>query len=135
VTTSSRTVSRDDAVERTVGEVMMRAPKTLPGDALVADVRRAFERPTVRTVLLSDSGRFVGAIERDGLPGDAGDNEPARIHVEPDPLTVTPAMPMRDAIELIERRNEPRLIVLGEDGVTLLGLLCAKPDGASFCVR
>jgi CBS domain-containing protein len=128
-------VSLEDALHRTVGEVMLQKPKTLPSDALVGDVRRAFERPTVRTVLLADGERFVGAIERDGLPADAPEHEPARRYTEPEPTTVTPGMRMSAAIELLERRHEPRLIVLDEDGVTLRGLLCANGSAIGFCVR
>jgi CBS domain-containing protein len=133
--TTSRTISLDDAAEKTVGEVMIKRPKTLPADALIADVRRAFERPTVRTVLLADGELFVGAIEREGLPDDAADTELARSHVESQPATVTPDMPMSSAVELLERRGEPRLIVLDEDGVTLRGLLCANGTTTGFCVR
>jgi CBS domain-containing protein len=130
----SRIVSTADAAAKTVGDVMIRAPKTLPADALVSDVRRAFERPNVRTVLLSAGERFAGAIERGGLPADAPDAAPASRYVEPQPLTATPTTPMSEAIELLALRHEPRLIVLDEDGVTLRGLLCANgSDG--FCVR
>jgi CBS domain-containing protein len=132
---SSRRVSLAEAADRTVGEVMIRRPKSLPADALVADVRQAFERPSVRTVLLTDGERFAGAIERDGLPVDAGDDQPASSFVEPDPLTVTPELPMRDAVALLARRGEPRLIVLDPDGVTLRGLLCANGEATGFCVR
>jgi molybdate transport system ATP-binding protein len=132
---TSRTVSLQDAAARTVGEVMIRKPKTLPADALVSDVRRAFERPTVRTVLLSAGERFAGAIERGGLPADAPDGAPAAGYVEKEPLTATPAMPMSEALELLSRRHEPRLIVLDEDGVTLRGLLCANGSGDGFCIR
>jgi hypothetical protein len=45
---TSRTISVRDAVAMTVGEVMIQRPKTLSCDALVADVRQAFERPSVR---------------------------------------------------------------------------------------
>lgn len=132
---SSRTVPVADAVQKTVGEVMLQRPKTLTADALVGDVRLAFERPTVRTVLLADGERFIGAIERGGLPPDAPDRGPARAYVESDPLTVTPGMPMIDAIKLLESRGEPRLIVLDEDGSTLRGLLCANGSATGFCVR
>jgi len=128
-------VSLADAVQLTVGEVMLPRPKTLAGNALVGDVRVAFERPTVRTVLLADGDRFVGAIERDGLPAEAPDDAPARSYLEADPLTVTPAMPMSDAIPLLEGRDEPRLIVVDEDGCTLRGLLCANAGATGFCVR
>lgn len=114
---------------------MLARPKTLPGDARVADVRAAFARPSVRTVLLADDGRFVGAIERDAVPVDAADSAPARDYIDADPLTVTPAMPMTEAMTLLEGRSEPRLIVLDEDGATLRGLLCANGSATGFCVR
>lgn len=75
---TSHKVALEDVAEKTVGDVMIRRPKTLPRDAVVGDVRRAFERPGVRTVLLAANERFLGAIERGGLPVDAGGHEPAR---------------------------------------------------------
>jgi len=48
---------------------------------------------------------------------------------------VTPATPITDALELLDRSREPRLVVLDEDGTTLRGLLCFNQSSASFCVR
>jgi CBS domain-containing protein len=124
-----------DVVEKTVGEVMISRPKTHPADALVADVRRAFEQPSVRTVLLADDGAFRGAIEREGLPADASDDEPAVRYADANPVTATPSMPIPDAIALLEGQPEPRLIVLDEDGATLRGLLCFNRSSDEFCVR
>lgn len=133
---SSRTVTLDEAMSQTVGDVMISRPKTLPADASVADVRQTFDRPSVRTVVLADGERFAGAIERGGLPAEARDDAPASAYVEAQPLTATPSTPMAEAVQLLEARNEPRLIVLDDDGVTLRGLLCAKDGtGSSFCVR
>lgn len=129
------TITLEEAAEKTVGDVMIRKPKTLPADARVGDVRLAFERPNTRTVLLADEHRFVGAIERGGLPDDAPDEAPARGYVEPEPLTVPPGTPMTDAITLLEDRDEPRLIVLDEDGSTLRGLLCGNRTATGFCIR
>jgi len=131
----SGTVSIDDAIDKTVGEVMIARPKTWPGDAAVGEVRRAFDRPSVRTVLLADGERFVGAIERDGLPDDAPEEDLAVAYIEPQPLTATPGMPVPDAIRLLEDRGEPRLVVLDEDGVRLRGLLCLNNTATGFCVR
>ena len=132
---STGTIPLAEAVDKTVGDVMMPNPKTLPAGCLVGDVRRAFERPNVRTVLLADGDRFAGAIERGGLPAGTGDEEPAIRYVESDPLTVRPGLPMTEAIKLLEDASEPRLIVLDEDGVTLRGLLCGNPAAGGFCVR
>jgi CBS domain-containing protein len=131
----SGTISLEEAARKTVGDVMIRKPKTLPGDALVRDVRFAFERPKTRTVLLADGERFVGAIERGGLPGDAPDDAPARDYVESEPLTAVGATPMSDAIGLLERRDEQRLVVLDEDGITLRGLLCGNRTATGFCIH
>jgi CBS domain-containing protein len=130
------TVSRDEALSLTVGEVMIASPKTLPADAAVGDVRRVFERPNVRTALLAEAdGRFAGALERDALPAGAADDEPARRYAEIQPVTATPETPVTAAVELLERRQEPRLIVLDGDGLTLRGLLCVNTSGTGFCVR
>lgn len=131
----SGTVTREEAIGLTVGEVMVRSPKTLPSDATVADVRRVFEKPDVRTVLLADGDRFGGLIERDRLPGDAPDGALAKVYLDPAPATATPGTPMPDAIDLIAARGEPRLVVLDEDGITLRGLLCGNVTATGFCVR
>ena len=131
----SKSVALDDALAMTVGEVMIRAPKTLPVDSVVGDIREVFERPHVRTALLADGVRFAGVIERDGLPADAPYDAPARDYVEADPLIVPPGLPMSDAVKLLEGRSEPRLVVIDEDGATLRGLLCVNATATGFCVH
>ena len=128
-------MSSDEVIGMTVGEVMIAEPKTVPGDVPIGEVRRAFEQPTVRTVLLADDGAFRGAIERDQLPDDALADVPAVRYADPRPATATPAMPIAEAIELLEQQAEPRLIVLDEDGTTLRGLLCFNRGSDEFCVR
>lgn len=128
-------MASDEAVVLTVGEVMMGQPKTHPADALVGDVRRAFEKPSVRTVLLADGVVFRGAIERDHLPENAPADEPAARYADTEPVTATPAMPISEAIKLLDDQPEPRLIVLDEDGATLRGLLCFDRSSSEFCVR
>jgi CBS domain-containing protein len=127
-------MASDEAVVLTVGEVMIAGPKTQPGDALVADVRRAFENPSVRTVLFADDGVFRGAIERDRLPADAPADDAALRYADTEPVTATPAMLIPEAIKLLDDQPEPRLIVLDEDGSTLRGLLCFNRSSSEFCV-
>ena len=128
-------IPSDQVAELTVGDVMIARPKSLPGDASVSDVRRAFSHPSVRTVLLAENGAFRGAIERDRLPDTASSDEPASTYADTDPVTATPAMPIPEAMRLLEDRNEPRLVVLDEDGATLRGLLCLHRSSGSFCVH
>ena len=69
------------------------------------------------------------------MPSGAADAEPALRFAEAEPLSTTPETPMRDVLSLLDGREEPRLVVLDEDGVTLRGLLCADTAGSGFCVR
>ena len=114
---------------------MIAKPKTLPADAVIADVRRVFENPSMRTVLLADGGSFRGAIERDLVPDDAPADGAALPYAQTEPVTVTPAMSIPDAIDLLDSREEPRLIVLDEDGTTLRGLLCFNRSSSGFCLK
>jgi CBS domain-containing protein len=112
---------------------MISNPKALPPTASVGDVRAVFEKKNVRTVLLADDGRFCGAIEREGLPGTAAADEPAVRYADAEPLSTTPSTPMTEVLPLLDGREEPRLVVLDEDGLTLRGLLCADSSGSGFC--
>ena len=128
-------MTSDEAAVLTVGEVMISRPKTQSGDAALADVRRAFENPSVRTVLLADDGVFRGAVEREAVPADAPDDAPAMRYADTAPVTATPATPISEAIKLLDGQAEPRLIVLDDDGATLRGLLCFNRGSSEFCVR
>jgi CBS domain-containing protein len=126
-------VSVDAADGGTVADVMLARPKTLPAGATVADLRRLFANPAVRTALLVDGTAFRAAVERTGVPADAPDDAPALRYggaVE----TVLPEVPVADALRRLARLEEPRLVVLDADGVTLRGLLCLSGGGSRFCV-
>ena len=129
------TITREEAVGMLVADVMIANPKTLPSAARVRDVRDVFAKKNVRTVLLVESDAFRGAIERENLPGSVADDEPAARYADASPLATVPQTPMRDVLALLDGRDEPRLVVLDEDGVTLRGLLCADSAGTGFCQR
>jgi CBS domain-containing protein len=132
---SSQRIPREQALAMTVGEVMIARPKTLPADARVADVRRMFAQSSQRTVLLAHDGAFRGAIERDRLPPTAPDGDLAQRYADIAPATVTPDMTVEQAVDVLDVRTEPRVIVLDADGVTLRGLLCFNRSTSGFCVR
>lgn len=131
---ASRRIPSELTLGMTVGEVMITNPKTLSADARVEEVRRMFEHSSQRTVLLAEGGMFRGAIDRDGVPPTASGDEPAVRFAQTQP-TATPATPMAEAVAMIEQRPQPRLVVLGEDGVSLCGLLCFNRSSRGFCVE
>jgi len=124
-------IARDDAADRLVRDVMVHHPKTLPLDATVADLRRQFENPRVQTALLADGGRFAGAIAPSELPETAEDAEPARAYARADIPTLAPDATMAEALALLDRRGDFRLVVV-DDG-SLAGLLCLDRRGTTFC--
>jgi CBS domain-containing protein len=128
-------MTRDEAQARLVRDVMVRRPKTMPAGCSVGELRSHFENPHVRTALLVEGRRFAGAIAPEELPETAGAAEPAREYARTDVPTVGPDASMADALDLMERRADHRLVVLDGDGETLLGLLCLDRQGASFCVE
>jgi CBS domain-containing protein len=130
-----RRIPRDEALDLTVGEVMIARPETFSADISVGEVRRAFQRSSQRLVLLVDGATFRGAIERESLDPNAPDSAQAAAFATRDVPTVTPATPIPAAARLLEESREPRLVVLDEDGCTLRGLVCFNRSSASFCVQ
>jgi CBS domain-containing protein len=132
---SRHRIPREEALPLTVGEVMIAHPKTFRSDVKVGEVRRVFEQSSQRVVLLVDGTTFQGAIDRDALDPRAPDAARAVTFARRDDATVTPATLLADAVQILDRNREPRLVVLDEDGHTLRGLLCFNQSSASFCVR
>jgi predicted transcriptional regulator len=122
------------AAQLTVAEVMLRRPKTLSVDASVAELRRMFEKQSVRTILLVDGEAFVGTVERDDLPADADDAQPVQPYARADAERVSPDARMVDVIPSLERSREGRLVVVDEDGTTLRGMLCMRSGHDAFCI-
>jgi predicted transcriptional regulator len=128
-------MQRDQAAGLQVQDVMVRHPKTVPADVSVAELREHFANPRVRTALLADGVRFAGAIAPEELPASADGSQPARDYARFDVPTIAPDAAMDEAVGLMDRLGDHRLVVLGSDGATLLGLLCLDKTGASFCVE
>lgn len=117
--------------ERTVAEVMLSNPKTLPSDVSAAVARDALEREGTYVVLLVDGPRFSGAVTE--VPADADPGEPANRFVDPSVPVAREDVPVSDALALLDERAHGRIVVL--DGERLAGLVCMTEDGERFCGR
>jgi predicted transcriptional regulator len=118
--------------EKTVADVMMRRPKTLPADVTVAGAQEALGNASVKLLLLVDGDRFVAAVS--DVPADADPQAPAVMYGDDEPPTAAADVPISAALEYLEHRPSGRLIVL-DDQRTLLGLVCLTTDGQNFCGR
>lgn len=129
---SNPRVDRETAAT-TVGDAMVSAPKAMPADGTVADLRAMFANPHVRTALLVDGARFAGVVHRDDLPADAPDDQRAGDLARRDVPTIRPDAPLSEATRILDAGGESRLVVLDPDGRTLRGLLCLTSDRSGFC--
>jgi CBS domain-containing protein len=111
-------------------DLMLRAPKTLPGDASVGEVRAQLANPRVQMVLLAEHGKLVGVFT--ALPAAAGENEPARNYADANPETISPSAPAQSAFRQAAASPHRRVVVVDDDG-GLLGLLCLDASRTRFC--
>jgi CBS domain-containing protein len=118
---------------RTVADVMVKRPKTLPASATVAEARQLFENPRVLVALLEDGGRYAGELSRDDVPEAAHADQPAGRYAGAG-QTIGAGKPMTAALEQMERLDQERLAVVGSGG-EILGLLCLNRKHGHFCVE
>ena len=126
-------ITRDDAAQQVVGDVMLATPKTLSGRATAAEARAFFDNPKVVSAVVADGDRFVGLLERSDLPSLFAGSTPIRTFVRREIATITPDRPVTEAVEILDARGLSRLVVLDADGQTLVGLLCLDRKRAGFC--
>jgi CBS domain-containing protein len=115
--------------ERTVGDVMLRRPKTLPADVTVAGARAALANASTKMLLLVDGTVFQGAVT--AIPDDADPDGAALEFADPSPPSATEDMPALEALDRLERRPNGRMVVV--DGEDLVGLVCLTSGGTGFC--
>src|SRR6201989_2327784 len=108
---------------KTVAEVMLGSPKALPADCSVETVRQLFANPKVRMALLVDEGKiFRGALTRSDLEAAASPDESALRYAQPG-SPISPHARADEVFEQMTRSRTRRLVVLDEDGETLVGLV------------
>lgn len=118
-----------DVVGLKAADLMLRAPKTLRGNATVAAARALLADPHVQMVLLADGRTFRGALTE--LPGNAGDGEPALAYAGK-AETIGPDESGETAFARANATSHRRVIVLGEND-ELLGLVCLNSKRTGFC--
>ena len=132
MTTTPDSAVPPELVGRTVGDVVVRLPKTLPPALTVAEARAAFEDDHVHLLLVTEAGRLLGTLTRDDLPADADGTAPALGHAVLRGRTIAADVPADEARRLLLEQGRRRLAVVDDAG-RLLGLLCLKRRLTGFC--
>jgi CBS domain-containing protein len=114
----------------TAGDLMLREPKTLSGDASVAEARELLDNPKVQMVLLADGAAFKGAVTH--LPAHAAPTDRALDYADDSSETISPDASEEQAFDCAAASANRRVIVLDDDR-NLLGLLCLNAARTGFC--
>jgi CBS domain-containing protein len=122
-----------ELADRTAGEAVTVRGKELQAEATVAAARALFASSSVRLVPVLDGERYVGAITRDDVER-AGDDVPVATLATAQPPTATASTRLGDAARALNADGGRRLVVLGDDGVTYVGLVCLHRDRERLCI-
>ncbi len=122
-----------DLGDRTAGDGVTVRGKELPVGATVADARALFASNSVQIIPLLDGKAYAGAVTRDDIAA-AGDAEPISVYATTRAPTTTASTPIVDAIAVLNADGGRRLVVLGDDRSTYVGLVCLHRDRTKLCI-
>jgi CBS domain-containing protein len=129
---SSRHIKIDEAGP-TVADVMMPTPHTHPADMTVAEARAAFEKRSLKLMVVTDGdGAYLGTVSREGIPADAPDDAAIATIASTDGLSFAPDEPTKQALASIEHERAERVPVVDANGA-LAGLVCLNQGSDHFC--
>jgi CBS domain-containing protein len=131
----SSTVNRPlaDLLDRTAGEVVTVRGKELRADATVAEGRAILASGSVRLIPLLDGGAYAGAVGRDDLEGVA-DDAPIADHATAQPPIAAASDRVGDVVAALDAEAGRRVVVLGDDGRTYVGLMCLDRNRTQLCI-
>jgi CBS domain-containing protein len=119
--------------DRTAGDGVTVRGKELAVDATVAAGRALFASSSVQLIPLLDGAVYAGAVSRDDI-ADAGDAEPIAPYAITKPPTATASTPIAEAVATLNAEGGRRLVVLGDDRTTYVGLVCLHRDRTKLCI-
>jgi CBS domain-containing protein len=122
-----------DVAERPIGSVITVRGKELARGATVAEARAIFASSSVRLIPVLDGATYVAAASRDDIR-DAPDDDPIEVHAHSTPPTARISDRVEDALPALDNDGGRRLVVLGDDGSTYVGLVCLTRDRAHLCI-
>jgi CBS domain-containing protein len=122
-----------DIADRPVGSVITVRGKELASGATVAQARQLFGSSSVRLIPLLDGDAYVGAVSREDIER-AADGDPVERYAVSKPPTARASAPAGEALLALDGGGGRRLVVLGDDGASYVGLVCVSGDGMRLCI-
>ena len=122
-----------DLAERPISSTITVRGKELSVGDTVGKAREMFESSSVQLIPVLDGTAYVGAVARDDI-ADAQDAEPITAYAGRRPPTAIASTPVGDALPALDEDGGRRLVVLGEDQTTYVGLVCLTRDRSRLCI-
>jgi CBS domain-containing protein len=122
-----------ELADRTAADAVTVRGKELAAGATVAAARALFASSSVQLIPVLDGDAYVGALTREDLE-QADDAEPVAQYASARPPTATASTRLPDAIRTLNADGGRRLVVLGDDGSTYVGLVCLHRDRERLCI-
>jgi CBS domain-containing protein len=130
---STVNVTIADLIDRTAGEVVTVRGKELRADATVAEGRAIFASGSVRLIPLLEDGAYAGAVGREDLEG-ADDAAAIADRATAQPPTAAASDRVGDVVAELGEDTGRRVVVLGDDGRSYVGLMCFDRDRTRLCI-
>jgi hypothetical protein len=130
---STVNVTLADVLDRTAGEAVTVRGKELPAGATVGEGRAIFASGSVRLIPLLDGEAYAGAVGRDDLDGVPDDAVIAE-HATAQPPIAAASDRVGDVVAGLRDDAGRRVVVLGDDGRTYIGLMCLDRDRTRLCI-
>jgi CBS domain-containing protein len=124
---------RTDLAGHPIAGVITARGKELAAGDTVAAARRLFENRSVRVLPVLEGTAYVGAVDRESV-GDAPDDAAISSLASDLVPTAVATTPAAEALAALDRHGANRLVVLGDDGTTYVGLVCMRSDRRRLCV-
>ena len=125
--------SLGEIADRPVSSVITVRGKELAAGDTVAAARTVFASSSVQVIPVLDGVTYTGAVAREDIEGVA-DADAITPYVSDRFPTVTASTRVDDALELLSEAGGRRLVVLGDDSSTYVGLVCVSRDHAGLCI-
>jgi CBS domain-containing protein len=128
------TFTRAQLAGRPVAQAVAARGKELSPADTVATARRLLASHPVRLLPVLDGARYLGAVDRDSLADGVPADHTVGSLAAPLVPTAPSSTPVEDALALLDRKGGNRLVVVADDGVTYVGVVCLRRDRRRLCV-
>ena len=126
--------TRTELGKRPVAEAITTRGKELSPRDTVGVARQLFARQSVQLLPVLEGTTYIGALGWDTIGEEVPADTPVAGFVTRLAPTALATMPTDEALAALDLLGAKRLVVLGEDEATYVGMVCLRGDRERLCV-